>query len=108
MGMFDGPAGTINLGVLPTLWTLTAPLYILGGLLFGIATFRAGILPRVGGRAARHRDRVGAPSPHCSPRVAAENRDTGGARARLVGLCAVVGTASASVVTPPAQNGASQ
>ena len=34
---------------LPTLWTLTAPVYILGGLLFGIATFRAGILPRWAG-----------------------------------------------------------
>jgi hypothetical protein len=39
----------INLGVLPMIWLLTAPLYILGGLLFGIATFRAGILPRWAG-----------------------------------------------------------
>src|SRR5579871_1781265 len=45
MGMFNGPAGTFNLGALPTLWTLSAPVYILGGLLFGIATFRAGVLP---------------------------------------------------------------
>jgi hypothetical protein len=35
-----------NFGVLENLWTLTGFLYILGGLLFGIATFRAGILPR--------------------------------------------------------------
>ncbi len=49
MGMFNGPAGTFDLGMLPTVWTLTAPLYILGGLLFGIATFRAGILPRWAG-----------------------------------------------------------
>jgi hypothetical protein len=49
MGMFNGPAGSFDLGVLPTLWTLTAPLYILGGLLFGIATFRAEILPRWAG-----------------------------------------------------------
>jgi len=46
MGMFNGTASTVNLGVLPTLWTLSAPLYILGGLSFGIATFRARILPR--------------------------------------------------------------
>lgn len=46
MGMFNGDASKIDLGVLPTLWTLTGPLYILGGLLFGIATFRARILPR--------------------------------------------------------------
>jgi hypothetical protein len=46
MGMFNGTPSTVNLGALPTLWTLTAPLYILGGLSFGIATFRARILPR--------------------------------------------------------------
>src|SRR4029079_5279729 len=44
-----GPAGTFDLGVLPSVWTLTAPLYILGGLCFGTATFRAGILPRGAG-----------------------------------------------------------
>jgi hypothetical protein len=46
MGMFNGDPSKIDLGVLPTMWTLSAPLYILGGLLFGIATFRARILPR--------------------------------------------------------------
>lgn len=49
MGMFNGPAGSFDLGVLPTLWTLSAPLYILGGLIFGIATFRARVLPRWAG-----------------------------------------------------------
>jgi hypothetical protein len=46
MKMFNGGSSQFNLGALPTLWTLTAPLYIGGGLLFGIATFRARILPR--------------------------------------------------------------
>jgi hypothetical protein len=46
MGMFNGDPSSINLGALPTLWTLSAPLYIGGGVLFGIATFRARILPR--------------------------------------------------------------
>jgi hypothetical protein len=46
MKMFNGGTSSINMGVLPTLWTLSGPLYILGGLLFGIATFRARILPR--------------------------------------------------------------
>ncbi len=46
LGMFNGTASEIDLGVLPTLWLLTGPVYILGGLLFGIATFRAGILSR--------------------------------------------------------------
>jgi hypothetical protein len=49
MGMFNGHPGSFDLGFLPTLWTLTAPVYILGGLLFGIATFRAGFLPRWAG-----------------------------------------------------------
>jgi hypothetical protein len=49
MGMFTGPKGTFDLGILPTIWTLTAPVYILGGLLFGVATWRARILPRWGG-----------------------------------------------------------
>ena len=46
MKMFNGGTSSINMGVLPTLWTLSGPVYILGGLLFGIATFRAHILPR--------------------------------------------------------------
>jgi hypothetical protein len=49
MGMFNGPAGQFDLGVLPTIWTMTAPVYLLGGLLFGIATFRARTLPRWAG-----------------------------------------------------------
>jgi hypothetical protein len=49
MGMFNGPAGTFDLGALPIIWTSTAPMLIGGGLLFGIATFRAGILPRWAG-----------------------------------------------------------
>jgi len=49
MGMFNGPAGKFDIGALTTAWQLAAPLYILGGLLFGIATFRAAILPRWAG-----------------------------------------------------------
>lgn len=46
LGIFNSSAGKTDFEVLANLWTLTGPLYILGGLLFGIATFRAGILPR--------------------------------------------------------------
>lgn len=49
LGMFNGTASEIGLGSLPTLWLLTGPIYILGGILFGIATFRARILPRWAG-----------------------------------------------------------
>lgn len=46
LGMFSGAASAIDLGVMPTLWDLSGVLFILGPLLFGIATFRARILPR--------------------------------------------------------------
>lgn len=47
LGIFNGQPGEMNLGALPTLYGLNGFLgYMLGGLLFGIATFRAGILPR--------------------------------------------------------------
>lgn len=48
-GMLVGPATKFDLGALPTIWTLTAPLYMLGGLLFGISIYRVGILPRWAG-----------------------------------------------------------
>ena len=42
-----GEASTGNLGALPMIYKLgVGAAYVLGGLLFGIATFRAGILPR--------------------------------------------------------------
>jgi hypothetical protein len=49
MGMFSGIPSTVDLGVLPTLWNISGPMYILGPLLFGIATFRARVLPRWAG-----------------------------------------------------------
>jgi hypothetical protein len=49
LGMFIGIPGTIGLGVLPTLWNISGLLIISGPLLFGIATFRARVLPRWAG-----------------------------------------------------------
>ena len=49
LGMFNGTVSDINLGPLSTVWTMTGPLYILGGILFGSATFRARVLPRWAG-----------------------------------------------------------
>lgn len=51
LGMVAGHAGEINLGALPTVYGLLigAVGYVLGGLLFGIATFRARVLPRWAG-----------------------------------------------------------
>jgi hypothetical protein len=46
LGIFTGSASETNLGALPAAWMLLGPMYILGGLLFGFATFRARILPR--------------------------------------------------------------
>jgi len=45
-GIFNGHPVDTYLGALPALYALTGVLYMLGGLLFGIATFRAGIFPR--------------------------------------------------------------
>ena len=48
LGISYGHTGTVNLGALPTIYSIGVGItYMLGGLLFGIATFRAGILPRV-------------------------------------------------------------
>ncbi len=49
LGMFTGVPATVDLGILPILWNVSGPMYILGSLLFGIATFRARVLPRWAG-----------------------------------------------------------
>ncbi len=51
LGMVAGHASEINLGALPTVYELLIGLigYVIGGILFGIATFRAGVLPRWAG-----------------------------------------------------------
>lgn len=49
MGMYSSIPSQVDIGALPTLWTIQTPLYILGPLLFGIATFRAGVFPRWAG-----------------------------------------------------------
>ena len=47
LGISYGHTGGVDLGVLPTLYSVVGISYMLGGLLFGIATFRAGVLPRL-------------------------------------------------------------
>jgi hypothetical protein len=50
LGIVTGAPSEIHLGVLPAVYKLTGFVgYVLGGLLFGIATLRAGILPRWAG-----------------------------------------------------------
>lgn len=46
LGMASGAGGPLNLGALAAVYMFVAALYMLGCLLFGIATFRARILPR--------------------------------------------------------------
>jgi hypothetical protein len=46
LGMFTGVPSEVDLGILPTLWNISGPMFILGPLLFGIATFRARVLSR--------------------------------------------------------------
>ena len=50
LGIITGAPSEVSLGVLPAVYALTGLVgYLLGGLLFGIATFRAGVLPRWAG-----------------------------------------------------------
>ena len=49
LGMFNGRPGPIDLGIFAAVYSLSGVAYMLGGPLFGIATIRAGILPRWGG-----------------------------------------------------------
>lgn len=49
LGIFGGGGSEAELGVLPALAPMAGALYLLGGLLLGIATFRAGVLPRSAG-----------------------------------------------------------
>jgi hypothetical protein len=47
LGIFNGHPVQTNLGALPLLYSLSGSAgFVLGGLLFGIATMRAGVLPR--------------------------------------------------------------
>lgn len=46
LGISYGHTGGIDLGALPAIYGLMGILYMLGGLVFGIATFRARVLPR--------------------------------------------------------------
>jgi hypothetical protein len=46
LGIFSESAAETSVGALATLWSLLGVVYILGGVLFGIATYRGGILSR--------------------------------------------------------------
>lgn len=46
LGIVSSTPAEMNLGPLPTIYLANGLCYLLGGLLLGIATFRAGILPR--------------------------------------------------------------
>lgn len=47
MGMSSGAGGSMNLGAFAVIFNILPVIYLLGLLLFGIATFRARILPRM-------------------------------------------------------------
>ena len=49
LGMVTGAPSEVSLGAIPMVYGLLGVAYLLGGVLFGIATFRAGILPRWAG-----------------------------------------------------------
>jgi len=49
LGITSGSPSEVSLGILPAVYSATSVLYLLGGVLLGIATFRAGVLPRWAG-----------------------------------------------------------
>ena len=51
LGITSGTPSAVNLGLLPAVNALPAGLYLFGGVLFGVATLRAGVLPRWAGGA---------------------------------------------------------
>lgn len=46
LGIVNGTPGTMNIGAIVPAYAAVGVLYLLGGLLFGISTVRAGVLPR--------------------------------------------------------------
>jgi hypothetical protein len=47
LGVVNGHPGTMNIGALPAIYNVLVGIpYVLGGALFGVATFRARVLPR--------------------------------------------------------------
>ena len=51
LGIAGGASGAADLGVLPAVYAATSVLYLVGGGLLGVATLRAGVLPRWAGGA---------------------------------------------------------
>lgn len=49
LGIFGGTKSEVELGIFPTLAPFAGGLYMLGGILLGIATLRAGVFPRMSG-----------------------------------------------------------
>lgn len=49
LGIVNGVPGDMNIGLLPAVYGVVGLLYMLGGVLFGIATLRARVLPRWAG-----------------------------------------------------------
>jgi hypothetical protein len=47
LGLVEGHPSSVDLGALPTLWSVSSGLFLAGTLLFGIAVLRAGIVPRL-------------------------------------------------------------
>ena len=103
LGIFTGSVGETSVGALATLWTLLGVVYILGSLLFGIATFRAGILSRWAAGLLGAGGRVIPSVCAASAVVRAASGGAGGARSGVAGIFALVRTARASLATRTCQ-----
>ena len=99
MGMFNGPRGTLDLGVLPTIWTLTAPVYIRRGPAVRNCDLPCRHPASLGGRTPcpLHRaDPTRCPSPQ---RISAETGCAHGSCSCLARVRALLGAAHATPCT---------
>ena len=92
LGVAASRASEVDLGAIPALFALAGILYMLGGLVFGIATFRAGVLPRwAGGLLAATAALTPAPAGCAAPaRDPAVSGYADGVSSGRPGLCALV------------------
>jgi hypothetical protein len=49
LGAISGTPSEVNIGAFPAIFAALGALYLLGGVLFGVATYRAGVMPRWAG-----------------------------------------------------------
>ncbi len=87
LGIINGATSEVSLGVLPAIYMVGSVGYVLGGLLFGIATYRARYLATMGGRSLCRRSLDALRARHSAAPAQPDIRNSHGNRFGLAGLC---------------------